>query len=312
MPAMNVVREMDIDKPRACVYASLIDFKQWSAWSPWHICERECPITVAEDGRSYAWDGAVIGKGEIHRIAEHEPGALDYHLVFLKPWKSEAKVRFELREYEGGTCLSWRMNSQLPWFMFWMRSMMEAFIGMDYDRGLLMLKAYLETGSVPSTVTIIGLEQQPECNYIGIRRRVHMADIGNDMSKDFKALGQWFNERNLNADGQCFSITHDWNPVKKQAEYTAAFALSKTIDIDSVPENFLRGQRPASTVFTAEHIGPYHHLGNAWTAVMMRARNKVFRQNKKRAPFEIYVNNPETTEAAALKTRVCVPALAST
>ena len=39
--------------------------------------------------------------------------------------------------------------------------MMEAFIGMDYDRGLLMLKDLVEKGSVPSKLDFIG-EQKIE------------------------------------------------------------------------------------------------------------------------------------------------------
>ena len=35
------------------------------------------------------------------------------------------------------------MRGALPWFLFWMRPAMETFIGMDYERGLKMLKDWL-------------------------------------------------------------------------------------------------------------------------------------------------------------------------
>ena len=36
-------------------------------------------------------------------------------------------------------------------FLFWMRRQMELFIGMDYERGLKMLKEWIETGQILST-----------------------------------------------------------------------------------------------------------------------------------------------------------------
>ena len=46
------------------------------------------------------------------------------------------------------------MKSQLPFFLFWMVKKMKVYIGMDYERGLKMLKDYLETGLVPSAIKI--------------------------------------------------------------------------------------------------------------------------------------------------------------
>ena len=42
------------------------------------------------------------------------------------------------------------MNSSLPLFLFWMKEQMQVFVGMDYNRGLLLLKDLVENGKAHS------------------------------------------------------------------------------------------------------------------------------------------------------------------
>ena len=114
------------------------------------------------------------------------------NLTFLKPWKSKAKVWFELKEgNDGVTTLHWLMDSGLPIFLFWMSKSMTALIGMDYERGLSMLKDYIETGSVPSSLSMEGINNYEGCKYIGIKRGCDLSAIGTEMSKDFGKLNAW-------------------------------------------------------------------------------------------------------------------------
>ena len=66
----------------------------------------------------------MVGSGNMNVTAENAPQSIDYDLTFLKPWKSRAKVRFELERKGDGTKTTWFMESSLPFFMFWMKKMM--------------------------------------------------------------------------------------------------------------------------------------------------------------------------------------------
>jgi len=46
------------------------------------------------------------------------------------------------------TKVTWTMNGCVPIFLFFMIGMMKAWIGMDYERGLMMLKELAEKGKV--------------------------------------------------------------------------------------------------------------------------------------------------------------------
>ncbi len=97
----------------------------------------EAQVTVSADpksvGSTYEWKGNIMA--QVRLLTEtHSRQLIDDELLFLKPFKSKAQVRFELAPTSRGTKLTWVMDSSLPWFMFWMIPMMKTFIGMDYRR----------------------------------------------------------------------------------------------------------------------------------------------------------------------------------
>ncbi|MEL6389833.1 MAG: SRPBCC family protein, partial [Bacteroidota bacterium] len=154
MPKMHIHRTIDINAPKEDIKAVLTDFNQWQEWSPWLIAEPAAKVEIADDAQSYRWTGARTGEGEM-AITSTTDDLIKYDLRFIKPWKSESKVTFGLHAQEDHTKVSWTMDSSLPFFLFWMKKSMEAFVGSDYDRGLNMLKKKIETGSVPSKLEFV-------------------------------------------------------------------------------------------------------------------------------------------------------------
>ena len=172
MPKFDVQQAIEINTPLQTVYAILADFRQWPIWSPWLCAEPECSITyngsADSPGHSYAWQGDVIGAGNM-QLTDRSDTTLTMDLTFLKPWKSSADVSFQLESLESNkTRVSWLMHSQLPFFMFFMTSTFSAMIGADYRRGLMMLKEYAETGTVASNNTFDGVVAIDQTEYAGI------------------------------------------------------------------------------------------------------------------------------------------------
>ena len=186
MPKTHVSRSQEINAPIESVFNILNNFNQWQPWSPWLICEPEATVKVDDDSKYYEWEGRRIGSGNMRITNENPNSSIDYDLTFLKPWKSQAKVRFNLESQGEGTKATWIMDSSLPFFMFWMKKSMEAFIGMDFDRGLNMLKEYAEDGAVNSKLEFVGTGAYPGCQYIGIKRECNVDEVGTLMSKDFE------------------------------------------------------------------------------------------------------------------------------
>ena len=306
MPKMNITKSILINAPADKVYDVVVDFNKWTAWSPWLIMDPEAKVDVATDAQSYSWEGTRVGSGNMKITDTQQNQQVTYDLNFLKPWKSYAKVGFDLKPEGEGTKVSWSMDSSLPFFMFWMKKQMEAFVGADYDRGLALLKDYVEDGEVHSALDFKGIENFDGCQYVGIKTDTTMDAVGTQMQKDFTALKEYFAGKSSLINGRDFSIYHKWDFVNGKVSYTAGIPVNSVPS--DVPSNMMVGNIPQTKVHTVAHKGPYEHLGNAWSAQYNIERGKEFKMNKKIHPFETYLNDPADVAANELVTEIHFPA----
>lgn len=306
MPKIYIRKSIFINKPQEEVFKVVNDFHTWRNWSPWLILEDGVEINVKPDGKHYDWKGNLVGSGNMTVASEKGNERVDYDLEFVTPFKSKAKVAFELKPKDAGTEVSWVMDSSLPFFLFWMKKRMELFVGMDYDRGLKLLKDWVEDGKVHSNLSFIGNENFSAPKYVGIQTNCSINEIGAKMEKDYTQLMTFMYENHSEKiAGNSFSIYHKWDPVKGVVSYTACVPVN---DIPAdLPQNVLSSSLPDHKVFSIEHTGPYHHAPNVWSAQMMRERGKTFKRNKEFDPVEVYLNSPKDTPENELKTKVLMP-----
>ena len=308
MPLFSVEKSIEIAAPRDQVYASVRDFRQWPEWSPWLIAEPECGLVYADDGKSYTWDGKIIGAGELAIVDESPPGRIDYRLSFFRPFKSINKSSFLFSEQGSGTKVTWTMEGSLPFFLFFMKKMMTAFVGMDYERGLSMLKDKLESGTVPSALVFPGVQAVSGFSFVGIRTQCPISEIGPAMERDLQKVGTWLQGNGTKPSGPPFTIYHKWDMANARTDYTTGFPLTSVPA--NVPAEYSTGEMSSGQSYQIRHTGPYRHLGNAWSAGYMhaRARPKIFAQDKRILPFEIYENDPSEVPENDLITVVHFPA----
>ena len=304
MPKFEVIERITINASPEQVRAVVRDFKQWSPWSPWLSAEPNCPLTYKDDGSGYAWDGEIIGSGMID-IASETDDSIFYELAFLKPWKSKSQVSFTFTPVNEGTEVSWCMQGSLPFFMFFMKNMMKAWVGSDYRRGLAKLKDYVELGKVPSKNEFKGLGEGVITHYVGIRSDASLDTFGEKMASQLESIQKFLEDRGIERE-DALSIYHKFDLVKQQTVYTTAFAVNEIPN--NLPSEFVSGSINAPKTYKIAHIGAYRHLGGAWSAGMMHQRGKKFSPKKGMDPFELYRNTPKDTPEDALITEVHFPA----
>jgi|GEM_PF-589170 len=185
MPKMNVIKSIYVDAAPEKIYPIINDLSNWEQWSPWVIAEPNAQLNVAADGKYHEWDGEIIGAGNLKIKEEVENQSVTMALNFLKPWKSKAITRFALKKKAKGTEVVWTMDSSLPFFLFWMKKQMEIFVGMDYERGLTMLKDLVETGSSNSSLNFKGIKTFNATKYVGLKSQCSSSNLGQSMEKDF-------------------------------------------------------------------------------------------------------------------------------
>lgn len=308
----TVERSIEIEKDVATVYAKLADFKTWRDWSPWLSQEPDCAVHVSanpgQPGHGQEWNGEFIGSGNMRLIGAKENETLEYDLFFLKPWKSHSQTGFRLETSGQNTRVTWWMKGTVPIFLFFMRKMMSVYVGGDYERGLEMLKAYLEDGRVPSLTQVGDVSAREGFYYVGFRHTCSVAEVGPAMGHDFEHLGELVKDGKIPPGKFGFSIYHKFDMVRDVVEYTSGFGGPTEPDVPGVTDQpgLVTGHLPAHRALQVSHTGSYRFLGNAWSAAMGCARS-LHKVNKKLDMYEVYINNPGEVDDKDLKVEIYLP-----
>jgi len=303
---MNVKKSLLIQKEAKDIFKYLNDFHNWPQWSPWLIADPNTSLNIDSDGKFYYWEGAVTGSGDMRVLNERKNKSLSCDLNFYKPWKSRAKVDFYLEEKDGGTEVTWTMQSSLPWFLFWMKKPMEVYVGMDYKRGLLLLKDLVEHENTFCDLKFEGFKNLSKIKYLGFQTRCKMSSVEQIMNEDFQNIvPKLIKDYQDLICGNPFTLYHKFDPVKDRVVYTIGLPINK--HINDLPTPFFIRELPDMKVHSVLLTGPYRHLGTAWATQMMYQRAKKFRSKKGLVPFEVYLNSPQDTDEKKLKTAVYFP-----
>ena len=306
MPSYHVEKSITIHAPAEKVIACITNFEDWPIWSPWLLIEPTAQLvyhgTPSRTGHGYEWNGKAIGAGKM-RLANLSESQIDMNLEFLKPFKSKADVKFDVDDKADRTIVTWHMFGHMPFFLFFMTKMMKAWIGMDYDRGLKMLKEYLETGRINSNSEYCGIVEMPGFEYVGIKERCTMAEVGESMQKTMPRSFKLVKESGLCQTGQPGALYNKTDIKNQQFDYTAFHPVDQKATIP----NAVCGSFSSCKAIKVIHTGSYQHLGNAWAMAMTYQRTEKKKPLKSQPPLEIYVDDPTCTPEAELKTEIYIP-----
>jgi len=302
---LEIQKEIIIDAKVDKVFNLVSDFKHWNTWSPWRIMEPNAFNEISDDGRKNSWAGELVGMGTMVKTSEVPNIEIFFDLKFLKPFKSKAKCYFKFSELNlDQTKVTWVMDSSIPFFLFFMKKMMTAMIGMDYERGLKLLKYVAEKGHVQSKISCDGVVEGAGFPYVGIESRCSLDEIGADMESNFRDLMELAkNHPNIESE-TCFSLYHKFDIVKKNCHYTAGLKYIGKLEVSS---EFTKGELGSSKALKVSHLGAYHHLGNAWSLWYSVIRNKKLKENKSLDPIEFYRNDPRQVSVLDIKTDIYLP-----
>lgn len=302
-------RSIAIQKPASEIFAVLSDLKNWNSWSPWVHCEptARTELTGARGpGQTQTWSGEVIGAGKMTVEKLDEGRAMEMRLEFFAPWKSVARIEFELRPAGAGTEVTWRMDSQLPIFMFFFKNMMIAYMSSDFDRGLRMLKELVETGAVASRSVYRGEREFGKFHVVGRRFSCAIAEISAQVRPRYEELDRLHREGKLPTPDFMVTLSHRHDIPKGVCEMTAGYAYRGEVprDLPAGLEVFEVGGHKALAV---DHYGPYRHIGNGWSMAVTYQRGKKKKISKKVPSYEVYKTMPGAGPEKDIHTEIVVP-----
>ncbi len=147
----HVDRSITITAPADVVFAQVVDFKNFGAWSPWDKLDPNMKKTFDGPeravGASYTWVGNdEVGEGQMTITELRENEFVGQKLEFIKPFASVAESSFTLVAERENTTLTWAMDGKNDFLgkAFGLMMDMDKMIGADFEKGLASLKTIAE------------------------------------------------------------------------------------------------------------------------------------------------------------------------
>jgi uncharacterized protein YndB with AHSA1/START domain len=151
MDTYTVERSATIAAPPQRVYEQIVDFHNWTSWSPWEDVDPELKRTYsgaeAGTGAVYAWSGnRKAGQGRMEIVEAVEPSRVRIDLAFEKPWKAHSDTSFTIEPEGSGSRVVWSMTGKktLMTKAMGIFTSMDKMLGPDFEKGLARLKTTAE------------------------------------------------------------------------------------------------------------------------------------------------------------------------
>jgi hypothetical protein len=156
----RISRSETAQAPPGTVYAQVVDFHRWRAWSPWERLDPNMRTvyggTDGAPGATYAWKGNdSVGEGRMTLLEARSGELVGIRLEFLEPFSSVATTRFDFAPRGAGTQITWTMegSNDFAGKAFSMVMNMDKMVGADFERGLAQLKSVAEAEARASSAS---------------------------------------------------------------------------------------------------------------------------------------------------------------
>lgn len=153
----TVERSATIAAPPARIYEQVVNFHNWTSWSPWERLDPNLQRSYSGAdlgvGAVYGWSGnRKAGQGRMEITSAQEPSRVQIELVFEKPFKARNDTLFTIQPDAAGSRVTWSMTGKktLMTTVMGIFVSMDKLVGPDFERGLAQLKVTTEKPAAAS------------------------------------------------------------------------------------------------------------------------------------------------------------------
>ena len=312
--AAHVERSIVVDAPQATVFALANGFERFPDWSPWHDADPDISYSLEGPshgvGATMTWSSQLeaVGTGR-QRIVESEPYRLVRYLYeFGDRGTSEAAIVVE--PADSRSRVSWSLDTEFGWNLVarFFGLAFDRMVGPDLEEGLERLKALAEglPGDDWSDIQISVQELAP----VALAVTAGQAGPGSEveaaaLAEAYGRVDGYLRRSGLEPAGPPVAITRDRDPE-------VGWSFFAGVPIAEVPQVLpdrdapVRiGQTPEGLTVVAIHPGSRNRI----TDTVAKTEAFIAAHGFERAgpQWEQYLDDPATTPADRLTTRVCMP-----
>jgi len=263
----RIERSLEIDAPRDTVREQLRLYRKFTNWSPWHYKDPNMKISVegtdGEVGAVYRWESTNkdVGIG-YQKMTAQTPSRLDFEVDFgLGP-----SPAYFLLEGDTITTVTWIVDMHLP---FWMRAGgmltdINAYVGRDYENGLVNLKRYCEA-LLPKKYRGYKIREieRESVLYAFFRQIVDFQEIPSFLEENRDSLQQAAGRAGLSVLGYPTGLFWTYDTLSMKADMAAALALEANPKNDTTLQTISLGGR----ALLLDYLGPYEGIEEAHLAM---------------------------------------------
>lgn len=299
----DVNRTVFIDSTPEAVYAEISDFKTWPTWGAWFEKDSTMQITYGEisqgAGATYSWTSEYSGSGTMEILEAESNKSMKTKLDFDAMGSSNGY--WNLTPKDGGTEVTWGFTGEMPFFLRFMNSGMDAAIGADFVIGLNNLKAILEARKPVVEIAEVALEAH---KIYYMHYAIGWEEISSELyAKSYGAIGEYLGEDMAKMTWAPLALIHVWDEVSQTAEMDICIPSASE---KPAKDLILVGETYAGKALKAIHMGDYSETGNVHFALEDYMTANQLEMNG--PAFEVFVTDPvEEPDTAKWVTEIYYP-----
>ena len=250
------------------------------------------PPGPEEEGGGYEWKGKKVGEGKMTHLSLKAPERIVQRIDFVKPFKSVCEVTWSFEEEGDGTKVTWTMAGSMPFLFRLFASSAKKMIAKDYELGLSMLRREVDPSSPRFGLEFLGVSEFPALRGACVTYKGDMEGLKVHLAKTFPKLRKAAMDGSGNIPGQPMGVRVKMDEKNGQIEYEAVVPTSN----DSCGE-FQVKDYPAMICNKVQLRGSYDMLPLALGAAFANTGMNKLRLDTKKAPFEVYENDPTALDS---------------
>ncbi len=275
---LSVSRSVEIDRPRATVFALIEDLRIVKEWSPYYARDPDADYVFSGEefgpGQTMRWqsDKREVGAGRMSIVSSVQNQSIDYTLDFTG--RASLNATIALVSTETGANAAWTIaaecragivNVPCRYANLVLRSMVER----DLDTGLARLKTLTEKlpnvdfeNLNPEFVTV-----EPK-NYIFSlisTSSENPAQVDHAMQLGLRAVDDYMGEYQLTRAGPQVRVTTGWDEEAKSMSFRVGYPFSGPTPLTLV--NVQIGQTPSGRALRVVHSGPADRMSDTYAQI---------------------------------------------
>ena len=308
----TIRQSITIQQSKNNIVDTIMNLKSWETWSPWLNSGIESDAKIDETTKELSWKNILGGDLLISKskICEGiKTDTIQQKLRFSKPFHCETTLQWIISRIDStSSTVELSIEGDLSYQYRYLARRVETILFMDLDRSLKLLADYVENGTINSTITIDGIEDQPERELIGIKNSCPSHLLDSAMQETFLELTRVLELNNIPRKNT-LSCYYDFGiNVNKQCEFMCAIIVNDSMKISALPAPLNYEKIKESKTLKISYTGDYKHLANAWVTGLTYIQGKGLKVKRRIAPYEIYVHTDANSSAPQnWKTELYIP-----